>query len=164
MLCLIVVLVHGFEKRSSRTGDGFDSHPLDSSPNFNFSLFLWTRLTVALNQIQEGRVKEIAWMSSVCAATGDSDGITWGVFNSRNSSAPPKSIVGTYPLQKESPNSHAMMRHTINIAKYVLFDRKCLSNLYYTGKTRGRGGGGGGGKVNFHALSPCTQLLSARLR
>ena len=142
MLCLIVVLVYCFEKRSSRIGDGFDSHPLDSSshasPNIDFSFLLWTRLTVALNQIQEGRVKEIAWMSSVCAATGDSDGITWGVFHSRNSSAPPKSIVGTYPLQKESPNSHAMMRHTINIAKYVVFDRKCLSNLYYTGE---RGGG-----------------------
>ena len=66
-------------------------------------------------------------MNSVCAASEDSTNITWGVFHSRNSSAPPKSIVGTYPLQKESPNSHAMMRHTIDIAKYVVFDRKCLT-------------------------------------
>ena len=67
-------------------------------------------------------------MNSVCVASEDSNVITWVVFHSQTSSAPTKTIVGTYPLQKEFPKSHAMMRHTIDIAKYVVFDRKCLSD------------------------------------
>ena len=68
------------------------------------------------------REKDIQWMKFVLTviengAPESNSGVTWGVYNARKTPvSTPKTIKGTYPLHKESSNSHAMMRHTIDIA------------------------------------------------
>lgn len=69
-------------------------------------------------QMTSSKQKEVDWMNYVMTATDETKDVVWGTYNARRNATPEhqKSIVGTYPLQKESPNSHFMMRHTMNIA------------------------------------------------
>lgn len=118
----------------------FDRELICCSLLFKPHSILLSRLDLIAFQVKEARDKDILWIEFVCSCTEaeECDSVTWGVYNANNSTSPcpDKTTIGIYPLQRQSPNSHSMMRHTIDIAKYVisLFSlnyRYCMSCNWY---------------------------------
>ena len=61
---------------------------------------------------------EEQWLKHAATATADTNDATHGVYFAHldGNVQQSKTISGTFPLQSESPNSYAMMRHCMNIS------------------------------------------------